>query len=319
MISESSQSIAENNYSILKRSWIYQKERFPVFTYAIMVLSFTFSAASYSRICRQADGFVDITKFITGVITSFGFFFLLRVFDEFKDAEDDARYRPYRPVPRGLVTLREVGWAGAITIGIQLVLNAVIMPTMLWAYFVALLYMGLMTKEFFVAKWLKAHPITYMLSHMLIMPLIDLYTTGLDWINANASAPKGLIFFLVVTFFNGIVIEFGRKIRAPEAEEEGVDTYSALYGHKRATIIWLLLLLVTCFIAYLAAHFAGYGIISVIVLVCLMAICSLPAILFLRGVDQKWAKKIETAAGIWTIGMYLTLGGVPMLVNFFKT
>ena len=153
---------------------------------------------------------------------------------------------------------------------------------------------------------------------MLIMPLIDLYTTGLDWINAHTSPSNGLLFFLIVTFFNGIVIEIGRKIRAPEAEEKGVDTYSALYGYKRATVIWLLLLILTCFIAYLAAHFAGYGTISIIVLICFVLTCSIPAVIFLRTVDQNWAKKIETAAGIWTIGMYLTLGGVPMLIKFIK-
>ena len=43
-----------------------------------------------------------------GVATSFGLFFLLRLFDEFKDAEDDAKYRPYRAVPRGLVTFGEL-------------------------------------------------------------------------------------------------------------------------------------------------------------------------------------------------------------------
>jgi 4-hydroxybenzoate polyprenyltransferase len=314
----STKIISESDLNLFSRFWIYQKERFPILVYAIMVLSFTFSAAAYSRICRQTEGFVDTAKFITGVITAFGFFLLLRVFDEFKDAEDDARYRNYRPVPRGLITLREIGWLGFFVIAIQLCINAIVMPQMLWAYFLALLYIGLMTKEFFVAKWLKAHPITYMLSHMLIMPLIDFYTTGLDWINAHASPSNGLIFFLILTFFNGIVIEIGRKIRAPDAEEEGVDTYSALYGHKFATIAWLFLLVLTCFMAYLAAHFAGYGTISIIVLICFVFVCGMPAIIFLRTVDQNWAKKIETAAGIWTIGMYLTLGGVPMLINFIK-
>jgi len=314
-----SKTTTEESMTLIQRFWVYQRERFPVIAYAIMVLSFTFSAASYSRICRQAEGFVGVTKFITGVVTAFGFFFLLRVFDEFKDAEDDAQFRPYRPVPRGLITLRQIGWAGAATIAFQLVLNIIVMPQMLWVYLIALVYIGLMTKEFFVPKWLKARPLTYMISHMLIMPLIDLYTTGLDWINENTAASKGLIFFLILTFFNGIVIEIGRKIRAPHAEEHGVETYSALYGHKRATVVWLLVLAVTGVTAYLAAHFAGYGIVSVAVLAGFMIVCSIPAFIFLNETDHNWAKKIELAAGVWTIGMYLTLGGVPMLVNFIRS
>ena len=30
------------------------------------------------------------------------------------------------------------------------------------------IYMGLMGREFFVSRWLKAHPLIYMLSHMVL-------------------------------------------------------------------------------------------------------------------------------------------------------
>ena len=50
------------------------------------------------------------------------FFLQLRIADEFKDYEDDARYRPYRPVPRGLVSLRELAWVGVGAAAIQLAL-----------------------------------------------------------------------------------------------------------------------------------------------------------------------------------------------------
>ena len=36
------------------------------------------------------------------------FFAQLRIADEFKDIDEDTRYRPYRPVPRGLVRLAEL-------------------------------------------------------------------------------------------------------------------------------------------------------------------------------------------------------------------
>jgi hypothetical protein len=42
--------------------------------------------------------------------------------------------------------------------------------------------MAVMTKEFFVPEWLKKRPIVYMVSHMAIMPLIDLYATACDWL-----------------------------------------------------------------------------------------------------------------------------------------
>ena len=75
----------EKDLSIFKRFWIYQSERFPVFSYGLMVLTFAFSAMSYSKILRGDFDFSILTLLI-GAMTSFGYFFLLRIFDEFKDA-----------------------------------------------------------------------------------------------------------------------------------------------------------------------------------------------------------------------------------------
>jgi len=309
-------SIPGHGRPLIARLWEYQKERFPIARHGLLIVTFTFSAASYSRICRRADGFIAPDEFIVGAFTAIILFLLLRIFDEFKDAEDDARYRPYRPVPRGLVSLRELRRLGIVVIALVLALNALVMPAMLWAFLVALGYMALMTKEFFVPAWLKRRPIIYMLSHMVIMPLVDLYTTGLDWINAAVAPPRGLEFFLMVTFLNGIVIEVGRKIRAAEAEETGVETYSALYGPKRAAIGWLAVLSLTCLSAVLAAWYAGFGAWGFIVLTAVLAACGIPAVAFIRSLQGRHAKLIETAAGIWTIAMYLTLGALPMLLRW---
>ena len=107
----------EKDLSIFKRFWIYQSERFPVFSYGLMVLTFAFSAMSYSKILRGDFDFSILTLLI-GAMTSFGYFFLLRIFDEFKDADDDAKYRPYRAVPRGLVSFKELKGLAAIIIGL---------------------------------------------------------------------------------------------------------------------------------------------------------------------------------------------------------
>ena len=49
---------------------------------------------------------------------------------------------------------------------------------------------------------------------------IDLYSSGLDWKLDNAEPHLGLLFFFAVSYMNGLVLEFGRKIRTPEKEEE---------------------------------------------------------------------------------------------------
>ena len=154
---------------------------------------------------------------------------------------------------------------------------------------------------------------------MMVMPVIDFYTTGLDWNNANLGLPNGLIIFLVVTFLNGVVIEIGRKIRAKEAEETGVETYSYLWGEKGAALTWLCILFITFIFANIACFYAGFGKLTFAFLVIFLLICAIPALIFLKKREQKYAAKIETMAGIWTLGMYLSLGGIPMILHFIRS
>ena len=303
----------ESGKNIFVRLWIYQKERFPLAGYLPLVAAFTFSAASYSRICRGAEGFVPWTRICAGIATSFGVFLLLRLFDEFKDADDDAAYRPYRPVPRGLVTLRELGILIAAVIAAMVLLNALFLPAMLPALGLALGYILVMWREFFVREWLRRHAVAYMVTHMMIMPLTDFYTTGLDWMNERVAMPRGLFLFLAVTFLNGCVIEIGRKIRRPEDEEKGVETYSFLWGPNRAAGIWLGILSVTALLAFLCCAAAGYGLPALPFLALCWLGCAAPALLFLK--TGRHGPKIETAAGVWTVCMYLLIGGVPMLLE----
>lgn len=305
----------EKDFNIFKRFWIYQSERFPIFSYGLMVFTFAFSAMSYSKILRGDFNFSLLTLLI-GAMTSFGYFFLLRLFDEFKDAEDDAKYRPYRAVPRGLVSFRELKWLIFIIITLQCIINFTFIPKMIWIWALVIIYMFVMAKEFFVRDWLRKHPVAYLVSHMMIMPVIDFYTTGLDWNNNSTTMPNGLIIFLIVTFLNGVVIEIGRKIRAQEAEEAGVETYSYLWGEKGSTMVWLSVLFTTFIFANIACFYAGFGRMTFIFLVFFLIFCAIPALQFLKNRKQKFASKIETMAGIWTLGMYLSLGGIPMIWHF---
>ncbi len=308
----------ENNASLAKRLWIYQRERFPVFGHVPLVAAFSFSAIAYARICRGAEGFVPWERFFVGIVTTVTLFLLVRIFDEFKDKEDDAKYRPELPVPRGLVSLRELAIIGVIVFILQVTLNAIFFPKMLIIYFIVIAYLCLMGKEFFVAEWLKKHQFWYVTSHMFIIPLVDIYASGLDWLVEGAPAPKGLLFFFAVSYFNGIVLEIGRKIRMPEKEAEGVLTYSSMFGAKKATWLWTGILFVTLGWSVAASWFAGYGETGLLVLGVVFLICALPAFLFMKKMTVKNSKLIEYASALWTIAMYLTLGGVPMITELLN-
>ncbi|SDF87403.1 4-hydroxybenzoate polyprenyltransferase [Dyadobacter soli] len=304
---------AENNAPFSRRFYIYQKERFPLLGHGLLVAAFSFSAISYSRICRGAEGFVDAGTFAVGVFTTISLFLLVRIFDEFKDAEDDARFRKELPVPRGLVSYRELAITGIVLVIAQIAVNLIFFPEMITIYGVVVGYLSLMGKEFFVAEWLKKHQFWYITSHMFIIPLIDIYASGLDWLLAGVNAPAGLFFFFAVSYMNGIVLEVGRKIRAPEQESEGVLTYTSMLGVPRAITLWLIVLAVTLALSIAASAFAGYGNAVLAVLGSVFLVCALPAILFLKNRTVKLSKMVEYASALWTISMYLTLGAGPMI------
>lgn len=303
----------ENSASFAKRFFIYQKERFPFLVHGLLVLAFSFSAISYSRICRGAEGFIPIQTFVIGAIIAITLFLLVRIFDEFKDAEDDALYRKELPVPRGLVTLTELLYVGIFCGALQLALIFVFFPQMIWVFLIVIAYLALMGKEFFIADWLKKRQFWYITSHMFIIPLVDVYASGLDWILEDALPTKGLLFFFAVSYMNGIVLELGRKIKTKDQESEGVLTYTSMLGPYNAIFLWFGVLTVTYILAFLACNYAGYGKEAFYVLSVIFFLCSLPAWSFLNKPTPKSAKAMEISSGVWTIAMYLTLGGVPML------
>lgn len=303
-----SQTVAPEN-----RWWVYQRERFPIFAHGPLVLAFSSSAVCFSHLLRGEQNLPAWSGFVVAFVTCFLFFLGLRIADEFKDIEEDTKYRPYRPVPRGLVSLRELGWVGAGAAAIQVSLALCLAPRLILILLAGWLYLALMSKEFFVRDWLKARPITYLWTHMFIMPIVDLYATSCDWVPAGRIwPPPGLFWFLAASFCNGVVIEIGRKIRAPADEETGVQTYSVLWGRPVALSAWLGMMLATATCATLAARRIHFMIPVAAATGTLLILAAVVGIRFLRSPRPGGGKRFELLAGIWTLVLYLSLGIIPL-------
>ena len=286
---------------------------FPVLGHGLLIAAFSFSAVCFSALLRGQSDLPPLRTLFVAFATAFLYFLQLRIADEFKDFEEDSRYRPYRPVPRGLVTLRELAGLFVLAALVQLGLALWLRPALVLLLVLTWTYLALMSKEFFVGAWLKHHHILYLLSHMAIIPLVDFYATACDWWPAEQGPPRGLGWFVAVSYFNGVVIELGRKIRAPADEEEGVNTYSALWGRPTATAVWLGAMLVTAGLAATAAWRIDFLLPMAVVLVVLLTTAALVAGRFLRNPTPQRGKGIETFSGLWTLFMYLSLGAVPLL------
>lgn len=309
----------KNNFSFFQKWNIYQSTRFPLFKNFLLILAFSSSAVSYSAMSNERTS-TELLSYIVAFITCILFFLQLRIADEFKDYEEDCLYRNYRPVPQGIITLKELKNLFIICSAIQLFsalfLNIKLIPFLLITW----IYLFLMSHEFGIKKWLKAHPVTYLLSHMIIMPMVDFYATATDWINYTSLPPHSLYWFVALSFFNGLNLEIGRKIRSPEDEENGVETYSFLWSKEKACSVWIGMIFLTGLCSIGAAFYLPkiffFIIISFVILYIFLVIYKTK--MFLKNPIKGAGKIFENLSGIFTLSIYLLLGLIPYIYSLIK-
>jgi 4-hydroxybenzoate polyprenyltransferase len=310
----SSQAVTERNASLARRLWIYQAERLPVLRTGILLAAFSAASINVSALLghRALPG---LPTYVLAFAVLFVFFFQLRACDEVKDADEDRRYRPERPIPRGLVSLRLIVGIACAMVPVAVVMTWSLSVWLLAPLAAVWLWLALMTAEFGVPVWLKARPLAYLGSHMLIMPLMDLFVTAAEWLVRDGAPPIGLSLFLGLSFVNGCVLEIGRKLYAPQSERVGVETYTATLGLQTAVNLWIGCL--TASLALLAA--VGFAVAAprAVLAVGLFAFAATLAlaIRFKASPTAALQKLIDTAAGLWVFVCYMAAGFLPLLVH----
>ena len=329
-----SQSNINSKKSIIqyiKNFKIYLNERFPLGKNSFFVLIFTLSGYIYTSLLYNSKIMYLFTngvkigifqyKIIALFIIVFMFFFQLRITDEFKDYEEDLKYRAYRPVQRGIISLKTLGKTGIVTVIIQIMLAHVIDPEIIYFMIFVWIYMFLMAKEFFIKKWLTKRILIYALSHVVIMVFITLVIVEAT----QYIVPKNIfdVFILqryrhnidfaliplfALNYLNGIVLEIGRKTRRTDEEEYGVQTYSKLWGRKKAVIILSLLFVIEYFLVILGlAHtYEKYFFFGGLTLLVILIVSIYFMIKFLK--KDLSGKIVETVSGLWIIFSSMSLG-----------
>lgn len=299
--------------NVLQRLWIYQKERFPLFRTIVLLIVFSASSVTASA---QLSGrpLPSIFAYFTAFILVFGFFWQLRAADEYKDLETDALYRPERPIPRGLVSLRLIIMLGLLSMLISIAVTYFYLPRLLILVCTVWAWMALMTAEFFAPKALHASPFLLLVSHMLIMPLIDVALTGCEWLPYGFTMPNGLWAFILLSLANGCIFEISRKIWAPENERVGVETYSSSWGIP-VSILFLLGALLLSFAALIALSLYHHMVITYSVVGVIAALPFLYQI-WAFYIQRTPAKQIalDKTSGLWILLCYLEAALLP----FFK-
>lgn len=319
----------------IKNFKIYTDERFPVVKNSIFVLIFVFSAYIFSGLVFTgglAGMEIPLVKGYTvaGIfIIVFLIFFQLRISDEFKDYEEDLKYRSYRPVQRGVISLEELRNIGIVTVIIQLTLSFIINFKMIFLLVAVWIYMFLMAKEFFVKEWLKSRMVLYALSHVVIMVLIafiPVYGMLNDFNKSSILVSHGngnpsiffewkLWSFYLISYLNGIVLEIGRKTRREDEEEFGVETYSKMWGKKKACYI-LSGLYMAEYILVLSGLFQlldkDMFFISASILTLILLITIYFTVTFFKR--NLSGKIVETFSGIWIISSYIMSGILQYII-----
>ncbi len=299
--------------TLAQRLWIYQAERFPLARTVPLLAVFSAAGINVSAFLAGRD-LPGWGAYAVGFLLAFTLFFQMRAADEVKDLEDDKRYRPERPIPRGLVSLRLIMGLALATLPIAALATWAWHPPVLWLLALTWVWLAAMTAEFGVPAWLKARPVLYLTSHMAIMPLIDVLLTGVEWMPGGGPA-TALWLFIALSFVNGCVLEIGRKCWAPESEREGVETYSRLWGPARTATIWLGCVGVAALLLIATGIALGQPLLIGAVAIAGLAACAYAALTYRRTPTRKAEKAIDLIAGLWVLVSYGSAGFLPLLAG----
>jgi 4-hydroxybenzoate polyprenyltransferase len=293
----------------LPARWLaYIAERFPVLAYGLLIFS-CYSSNQFLAHVLTAPGEpmrYDLSSLV-GALAVLGVFLHLRIFDDHKDFADDCRYYPDRALQRGLVSLRDLKLLLAGVIAAELALAAVCGPGAVVSMLLVLAFSLLMLKEFFAREWLKQRFLLYASTHMLILPLLAIAifsfaTGGYPW-----QAPAWYWVYSWVGFCVAFNWEVSRKIRAPEEEIDGVDTYTKRFGTYGAAYLVLLIRVVDTALVSLVGMHLGLSAWFYAWLIGLFAVCMIGFFQFRFRTSPVTARRMQTYAGLYIVAFDLAL------------
>lgn len=178
---------------------------------------------------------------LLGAVAVFLFLLILRLMDELKDTDVDARLFPGRPLPSGMV--RESDLRGALAVTTLLFLAVNIPMPGAFPFAVALLcYALLMFVWFFHPDVLKPNLLLTLATHNPVVGLMFLYLAAVTADEQGVAAGDlhpGVVAATVLQYWAmGFSWEISRKIRRAE-EETAYVTYSQILGRRGALAVAL--------------------------------------------------------------------------------
>lgn len=221
------------------RITIYLKERFPIVENLPFALLMLLGLAFTVQLLKPEQTIVFTLKTGVLLLTVFGVMLLMRLFDDLKDVAADQELFPERPVPRGLVSQRDL-WRMVLGVHvIMLAINLVMPQALLWLL-VALAFTWLTFKWFFARSFISTRLIVAFITHQPVGFLLNLWVAAAVIEGSSVTLNDQGILFLCFLFITPVMLwEISRKIKAQGTENEYV-TYSKILGSQLAAYILLM-------------------------------------------------------------------------------
>ena len=170
---------------------------------------------------------------------------LMRIYDELKDVESDMRlgkagdprYRD-RPIVRGAVQVADVLWLRNLVVGLLWLVNLSLLQWSALGGFALLFSILWLSSHFFFWPAISKSLLLALLTHNPITLFLGLYVVAVfagdfGWTALDAS---GVVLLLLSMWLPVAAWETSRKLRLP-ADETAYETYSKLWGLKRAALV----------------------------------------------------------------------------------
>lgn len=290
------------------RYLVFVRERFPPGAYVPLICVFV--AAGYVPSAAGSGATLDPWRFAVAALTVGAALLHLRVVDELKDAEVDRLGRPWRPLPRGLVTERELR-AGAVSLlALAIGLAATLGVGSLVGFLPAVGYIALADAEFLAPERIHRDLVVYALVHSPVVALLLVFAW---WAIPGAEPSAALAGLALLGWGVGLGLEVARKTYAPDEEHQYVETYSAVLGRVRAVRLAAAAFAMAMVGGALYAGLAGAGPVVIGIALVLAVVILLGGVMvrdIRRATSEAAGTLVAFAILLWPTGIALAVGGV---------
>lgn len=288
----------------MKNILMWFSERFPavsVFS-AYLIAAASLSWARYST--GQTVEFYPADLWV-GIVATLQFL-LLRILDEHKDYEADLVAHPERVLQKGLVTLKQLKIIGLgsclLSLGLTLLLSTQ-WGVFLWA--LMMFWTFLMTKEFFIEKFLRPKLFLYSFTHLMVLPFMALWMFSFAVEAPIATLPKAFVFFAFI-LANGLIYDVVRKMRGQDEVSDNEIMFTQIWGRKKVCFVVLgLVSLSAVFFLILVSNTNHWVLTSVMAFGVFLSVAS--TYQFFKDPMKKKRKGVEGATALYSLIVYLGL------------